>query len=303
MLHIGSVVAKDFLSQIAVRLFAAPSITILFGVILPAHPVSSALNDELRMDADSLRIILALVGGLVLAGLYLWERRRSTGDDEDRDTGDPDVAGRQSGGGKREPSLGPWEERGVHEKGSSAATPDSVLSTQSGGLEDGRQPEFELEPPPAPPKEPAPEFPSGPMLLTLHVVARAEPFEGGAIVQAAGHCGLEPGEMEIFHCCLGDEDHRQTLFRMANMVKPGTFPFGAMAEFTSPGLTLFAELDGTHDDPGRMEELLGTAHTLAEELDGELLDENREPFTTEVERRLRDRVMSFVEVRLTANPA
>jgi cell division protein ZipA len=175
-------------------------------------------------------------------------------------------------------------------------------SLRAAGPERTRQPSFELEPPPAPPKE-SPQFPPGPLLLTLHVVSREEPFAGASIVHAAGHCGLEPGEMDIFHCCLGEGDHRQTLFRMANMVKPGTFPFGAMAEFESPGLTLFAELNGTHDDPGRMEELLGTAHALAEELNGELRDERREPFTAEAERRLRERVMAFVEVRLSASPA
>jgi cell division protein ZipA len=139
--------------------------------------------------------------------------------------------------------------------------------------------------------------------LTLHVVAPGQPFEGADIVHSASHCGLEPGEMEIFHCMLRDDEHRETLFSMANMVKPGTFPFGAMAEFQSPGLTLFAELNGSVDDPGRMEELLGTAHALAEELSGELRDAQREPFTPEAEGRLRERVMRFVQTRLAEHPA
>jgi len=138
------------------------------------------------------------------------------------------------------------------------------------------------------------------MILTLHVSTRGEPFEGAAIVRAAGRCGLEPGEMEIYHCVLGEGVDRQVLFSMANMLKPGTFPFGAMAEFQTPGLTLFAQLDGTPDDPGRMEELIGAAHSLASDLGGEIRDAKRNPLTSEAERRLRERVMAFVQARLAA---
>nr|MBP8197336.1 cell division protein ZipA [Chromatiaceae bacterium] len=87
-------------------------------------------------------------------------------------------------------------------------------------------------------------------------------------------------------------------FSMVNMVKPGTFPFGAMAEFETPGLTLFAQLDGQAGDPGRLEELLGTAHSLANDLGGELRDDRRQPLTAEGEERLRQRVMAFITHRM-----
>jgi cell division protein ZipA len=231
------------------------------------------------MDADTLRIILAVLGVLAVGGLYVWERRRA-GDEKEGGQEEARVAGDEADDDEREPRLGAWE--------ADSATGDAAPGERG-------QPDLVPEPPPA---EPQPEPPAGPMMLTLHVVARGEPFEGGDIVKIAGHCGLEPGDLNIFHCLLGDEEHRETLFSMANMVKPGTFPFGAMAEFRSPGLTLFAELDGSVDDPGRMEELLGTAHTLAEELDGELRDAQRGAFTAEDEGRLRERVMRFVEARL-----
>jgi cell division protein ZipA len=247
------------------------------------------------MDADLLRILLAALGALVLGGLYLWERRRQGGD-EDRDDADSPDLEEDGTSGKREPRLGPWHVSPEPDGEGQGASP---AARQAAG---GEQPELVLEPPPSPSKEPEPAIPPGPMLLTLHVVARDEPFDGSDIVHSAGHCGLEPGEMEIFHCLLGEEDRRQILFSMANMVKPGTFPFGAMAEFQSPGLTLFAELQGTVDDPGRMEELLGTAHTLVDELGGELRDAQRQPFTPEAEQRLRERVMRFVETRLSEHP-
>ena len=71
------------------------------------------------MDADLLRIILAVLGALVIAGLYYWEQRRRHRD-EDVEEADPDDLGRQGldaeGWGpkadhdkidtKREPRLG-----------------------------------------------------------------------------------------------------------------------------------------------------------------------------------------------------
>jgi cell division protein ZipA len=260
------------------------------------------------MDANTLRIILAVVGVLVFAGLYLWERRRSRRRNEDEYLEEDEAEER-----KREPRMGSWMadyENEASEQGLEAEAADrkgwslSRFIKRAGAEpepeqlelpQEPDQPELELEPPAGPP----PAFPPGPMLLTLHIVSRGEPFDGTALVHAASRYGLEPGEMEIFHCLLGDDDHCQTLFSMANMVKPGTFPFGAMAEFTSPGVTLFSQLEGTPDDPGRMEEMLGTAHSLAEDLGGEIRDAKHRSLDAGAEQQLRDRVMAFVEWRLT----
>lgn len=271
------------------------------------------------MDADILRIILAVFGVLVIAGLYLWERRRRRQDHEesdDEDSGPVDEDGQE---GKREPRLGPWEGYGdagehpavggIRRDNSDDAQSSEAPPTRSDGAPgspvdvqaQSEQREPDHEPPPAPPEPRPPQFPPGPLMLTLHVAAGGAPFEGSAIVQAAEHCGLEPGELDIYHCTLGDEGHRQTLFSVANMVKPGTFPFGAMAEFQSPGLTLFAQFDGTPDDPERMDELLDTAHGLSEDLGGEVRDGNREPLTPESEGELRERVTAFVAARLAAD--
>jgi len=256
------------------------------------------------MDANNLRIILAVVGALVLVGLYLWERRRSRLDVEEALEED------DSEERKREPRMGTWMadyDDGESEPGEPARASGrkwgfgrfakgAERESEQGELaHEPDRSEADLKPSPASPSG----FPRGPMILTLHVVSRGEPFDGAALVHAASRCGLEPGEMDIFHCMIGDGDHVQTLFSMANMVKPGTFPFGAMADFQSPGVTLFSQLEGTHDDPGRMEEMLGTAHSLADELGGEIRDEKRRSLTDEAEQELRGRVMAFVEWRLS----
>ena len=260
------------------------------------------------MDADILRIILAVLGALIIAGLYYWEQRRrqlhqeehaEDGDDQDRMT----LWGKGLDEGldaddspRRDAHLGVWERD------------DQDLEADAEGITKppaARPPRVRSAPPNLDLVRPDPElaavsFPPGPMLVVLHVAARAADghFDGAAIVLAARIAGLEPGDREIFHCNLGDEHHTETLFSMANMVKPGTFPFGAMADFTTPGLTLFAQLEGQPGDPGRLEELLGTAHSLTRDLGGELLDEQRQPLTPEGEQRLRQRVMALVTQRM-----
>jgi cell division protein ZipA len=239
------------------------------------------------MDADTLRIILAVLGALILGGLYLWERRRHSDNDDDASRQeDPEGEEARADGGA-EHWLGDWQEQD-----------GATLQSAAGGAQAGFVGRSEAEASEG--LVGASDFSPGPLILQLYVVPRGEPFDGAALVRAADRCGLEPGEMDIFHCTLGEggDEDVQTLFSMANMVKPGTFPFGAMADFQSPGLTLFAQLDGTPDDPGRMEEMLGTAHSLAEDLGGELRDEGRRPLTAEAEQRLRARVMAFIERRL-----
>ena len=215
------------------------------------------------MDANLLRIILIILGALTIAGVYWWERRRHLERDSSKDTAE-DLPARP------EPKSTSREPRGAADPGEAPAAARS------------------------------PEAAPAPMLIVVHVLSRSEPFDGAAIVHAAGHCGLEPGDMDIFHCVLGEGPRRQTLFSMANLINPGTFPFGAMADFHSPGLTLFARITGSPDDPGRIEELLGTAHTLATELQASLLDEQRQPLTVEKEDRLRERAMALVHRRLTS---
>lgn len=220
------------------------------------------------MDADSLRIILAIAGGLVIAGLYWRERQRQpdsqeeeAGNDLEPDTVELDLE-------KREPRLGPWEEREVN--------PEPV--------------EPKIAPSPASQES---EEDAVPPFVAVYLMARGEPFQGETIVQVAEQCGLEPGENDIFHCYLGEGPDRQELFSMANALNPGTFPFGGMADFQTKGLVLFAELDGSPDDPGRVEELLGTAHSLADTLQAELRDEHRRPLTKAGEKRLREQALAL----------
>jgi cell division protein ZipA len=254
------------------------------------------------MDADTLRLILIFAGGLLLVVLYLWERRRSRpGADEQQEPDELlDFA-------KREPSLGPM--RG--DRGDGGAVTDAPAGAdvrqpkKSGQPEQAsdagppEQPELHLEPPQSDPEDLELDRPKSPIVLSFHVTPVEGTFDGPDIVNAASECGVEPGEMDIFHRQDASASQLGPLFSMANMVKPGTFPFGAMAEFESPGLSLFAQAEGASGDPERLEEMLATAHCLAARLNAEVRDETRSLLTAEMEERLRDRVLELVTWRLS----
>jgi len=241
------------------------------------------------MDADTLRLLLIIAGGLLLGGLYVWERRRVRSEkDEPYERNAPDDD-------KREPQLDAWTDEAGDEVGDPAAD-DHARKRPESPLPPAR-PQLEPKPPAASPRR-GPVRPESPVVLSLHITPKRGIFDGEAIVRAAGRCGIESGEMDIFHRYADAESTEHPVFSMANMVKPGTFPFGAMDEFESPGLTLFSEVEGAPDDPSRLEAMLTTARCLADTLKAEIRDGTRALLTPESEERLRDRVHELMAWRL-----
>lgn len=211
------------------------------------------------MDADTLRYILIVVGAILILALYLWERGH-----EPRQPGHQNE--QEMPPSKREPSLGELEE-GADGLGAPTDTADAADDSFDAAESAAR---------------------SEPLLIQLGVVAADVHFAGTELLQTAARCGLEPGDMDIFHSSGAD---RGGSFSMANMVKPGTFPFDAMEDFESPGLMLFAQLDG---GPGGMElldEMLAAARQLATALGGDVLDETRNPLSVKKEEILRARII------------
>jgi cell division protein ZipA len=209
------------------------------------------------MDADTVRLILIVVGALFILALYLWERRRDTANDQDDDPayGDAEPS-HASGHAKREPHLG----------GLAGDAPDPAWE-QHGGDE-------------------------APLLIQLSVAKRTGAFPGPDILEVAESCGLRPGDMDIFHCLDEFDDGTRIYFSMANMVKPGTFPFDAMDDFSTPGMMLFAQLEGYPEDLTILEEMIATARKLANSLGGDVLDDTRRPLTVRKEEDMRNAVLT-----------
>jgi cell division protein ZipA len=217
-----------------------------------------------------LRWILVVVGLAVLAGVYLWSRRRS-GQSSEEPTGT-----------RVEPRLEQeedWPEDPLLPEPEDTGTP----SGETGLLfEDLPVPGSEVPPPqPAAPPE---------KILVIHVRALREPgFPGPDLVAALEFEGLEYREPGVY-VQLSDQD--QPLFTVANMFEPGSIPREAPEDFVTRGITTFMVLPG----PGSAETLarmVAMARRLAARLSGEVLDESLSTLTNQRATHMREEVIEF----------
>ncbi len=101
---------------------------------------------------------------------------------------------------------------------------------------------------------------------------------GDELHQALESCGLEFGAHDIYHRFSSQGD---TVFSVASMVKPGFLIPAEKDELRTPGVSIFLQLPGAVAGAAAFDDMLVTAQTLAERVDGTLLDRQRAPLTEE----------------------
>ncbi len=160
-----------------------------------------------------------------------------------------------------------------------AAAPSSPSST----------PQETPAPPAAPRPAPAPERPPArssvgrrpsewpvERIVTLFVMARdGQRFQGADLIVAAEKAGLEFGDMAIFHRLVDGKREQGPLFSVANMLKPGSFDLTRLESLSTPGLSFFMTLPGPLPALDAWDAMLPTAQRMAELLDGQVLDDER----------------------------
>lgn len=108
-------------------------------------------------------------------------------------------------------------------------------------------------------------------IVQLKVVAKdGYLFSGKDLISALDTAGLKYGAMNIFH--KQSQDIKSPVFSVANLVEPGIFPMNEFDRFESPGLVFFLQLSASISPLESFDEMLHTAHILAEGLDGEICD-------------------------------
>lgn len=113
-------------------------------------------------------------------------------------------------------------------------------------------------------------------IVSLFVVAReGHPFNGADLIVAAEKAGLEYGDMGIYHRLVDGKRELGPIFSVANMLKPGSFDLSRLDALHSPGLSFFMALPGPVTALDAWDAMLPTAQRLAELLDGQVLDEER----------------------------
>ena len=102
-------------------------------------------------------------------------------------------------------------------------------------------------------------------------------FHGPDLKQALLDVDLLYGDMGIFHRY--DPDLTQTLFSVASLVEPGTFPVDDMTHFECPGIVLFFQTARVSDPLSIYDDLVNTSRELAHRLHGIQWDETRQPLS------------------------
>ncbi len=132
------------------------------------------------------------------------------------------------------------------------------------------------------------------LIIVCHVVARDQQvFTGPMLVQMMSDLELEHGEMGVFHYNIERFERKQSVYCIANMLKPGTFELETMNSFETRGLTMILQLPGPEDELKSFNIMIEHAQRLATFLNGDLLDENRNPMTKQTISQYKEQVQLF----------
>ncbi|MCL1048421.1 cell division protein ZipA [Shewanella abyssi] len=114
-------------------------------------------------------------------------------------------------------------------------------------------------------------------VLVLHVVAKeGEALNGAELLPCLLTLNFKFGEMNIFHRHEDNAGKGKVLFSMANMVKPGVFDPDSMEQFSTQGVVLFMTLPCYGEAMRNFSIMLNSAHQIADDLNGVVLDGGRD---------------------------
>jgi cell division protein ZipA len=131
-------------------------------------------------------------------------------------------------------------------------------------------------------------------LVVVHIKAMpGKTFVGYGLQQALASAGLQFGEMSIFHFYEEMTSRQTILFSVASAVEPGIFDLQRMGGFSTPGLSLFMTIANCADPLTTLNQLLETAHQLADDLGGQLYDQHHKLFTDKTIAEYRNRVQEM----------
>ena len=230
-----------------------------------------------------LRWALLLVGLAVIALVYLYSRYRPR---ENRRSA--------SSAGRREPVVAAADRiaksLGRSEQGKGGAEPLVTIPTDFPDPRDESGPDpidaiLEAE------DEADDRVSRESKIIAIRLMARKGKFPADKLILALREAGLRHGQFGIFHRPGSDELAPE--FSVANLTEPGSFDLTRVKIDYYPGVSIFMMLPGPDDDVEAFDDMLTTSRSLADKLDGELLDEQGSSLSMQRERYLREEVVQF----------
>ncbi len=140
-------------------------------------------------------------------------------------------------------------------------------------------------------------------IITINVIAGEDRvFNGRELWDLLHAAGLRHDGMKILSKTEGNREDGKPIFRVANIVNPGTFDADAIDDFSTPGISMFMLLPAPINNLLAFEQMLTVARRLAEALDGRLLDFKRQEMTAQGIEQARRRIREF-DMGTTGSPS
>lgn len=131
------------------------------------------------------------------------------------------------------------------------------------------------------------------MVIAFTILApEGQKFSGLDLKAALKTLSFQHGDMQIYHR-MTPGMHKKPLFSVANIVDPGTFNPQNDATMNTPGVLLFTKLPGPVNGLTLFDDLLETAQSLADKLNGILCDQSRQQINQNVLESMRSRILNM----------
>lgn len=136
-------------------------------------------------------------------------------------------------------------------------------------------------------------------VVVINVLASREQgdFSGTALKKLFEACGLEHGDLDIYHRHETADTTSPVQFSVASAVEPGTFVPGEMEKMSTPGISFFMSLPGPTNSMQAFDFMLETAQAVVRNLGGELKDERRSVMTAQTIEHCRQRIREYERKR------
>ena len=131
-------------------------------------------------------------------------------------------------------------------------------------------------------------------IIAIHVIAgEAQPFDGRELWDYLLAADLRYDDMNIFSKLESGRNGSEPVFRVANLVNPGTFDANRIDEFSTPGISMFMLLSATIDNMRAFEQMLAAARGVARTFSGHLLDSQRRELGSQAIEQARRRIREY----------
>ena len=217
------------------------------------------------MDKELLRVVIVLIGLLVMIGMVLWHFFKSLRERREVDYFDE----------------AEYEDREEDDEddGSFDVFPIDDLVDGDALLDDGAIKPSQIDQQAKQVTATVVRREALPTLIEFSIVARAdEGFNGEVLFDAFERAGLRYGSVKVFERL---DKNRLVDFTVASMVNPGTFPSHDLEDFYCPGIVFYMQPREVDSPLAVFDDFIETIDTLADELDGVVWDNQRQPLTAE----------------------